>query len=174
MGLHLYFHSIKTNKEVSVCFLAFLWCFCLSSGACFGSNSNIVLLHMMLESTFGFLSIVIAVLICLLPLAISILSIRFKRSILIYILASMRGFSIGYLLSVFLSLFRSAGWLICCLCFVSCSVYDVILFQVWISYFSDPNGKLKIGAFHLACLFVITLIDQLFIAPFLSKLITYF
>lgn len=159
----------------SVCFLAFIWTFSVFAGIILGSKSVPYYTSLMLSAASGPMSIAGMFLIFILPLVISIISIRFKVSFLVLPLALIKGFFYGFLTVSVYSALGSAGWLICLLLLFSNSILIVLLLWFWFKYLKVHNCCLM-RDFLVAIAFgvLVCAFDAIMVSPFLTDVILYF
>lgn len=156
-------------RIIRVVILAFLWTTSLIYGVYTASRdlSVVVLMHLLPS---GKVSIVGLFVVLFLPLLISIASVYYRKTIVIYILSMLKGFSAGYCIWGIASVYGSAGWLIDALYFFSDSFITVILLCFWFRLiYAGTNLKRDCTLALLSTSFV-GIIDYFLVAPFTVSL----
>ena len=109
-----------------VVFLAFLWSTGLIYGVYLGGK-DLSVVSLMRLYLFSQVSIVGLIFVLILPLLITIASVRYGGRIAIYIISMIQGVSIGYTLSAASATFGKSAWLVYILLFFSEFFLSIVL-----------------------------------------------
>lgn len=159
--------SIQRHRCIlHVVILAFIFATSLIYGifTSYRDLSVVVLMRLTLASE---VSIVGLFVVLILPLLITIISVNYRCSIVIYILSMLKGFSIGYCTCGIALSYGSAGWLIDFLFFFSDFFATLILFWFWFRLiYLEGNNLKRDGVVSVLSASLIGIIDYFVVAPF--------
>lgn len=164
-------HAASSLHKFRLFFLVLFWCLSFMIGILFPKMfldttvSLIQMLPLRRESVLGQLILV------LFPLCITAAAVYFSVPSLIYFMVILKGIAFGYCLCGSVLVFASAGWLVFGLLAFSDIFINVILFWLWVLYFTDNTGLLKKGyVIYFFSALTLRLIDYLLICPFLISI----
>lgn len=167
--------SFSFACRINVWILAFVWIIGFVVGAILSHFSEAYIVSLMRAAASCRVSIVWLVICNLFPLLLSAFAVYFSTPVVAECFMLFRAFSYGYIVFGLVPAFGLGGWLVgMLLLFSACSINVMLL---WLFLSSD---KMCFRVFWtrlavcVSAVLVITVVDYLYIAPFLARIMEQF
>lgn len=158
-------------REMNLYLLAFFTLCGCSLGVYTSHKSDSISFHLMRMAVTCPVSIVGLVFVILLPFLITAFAIWISKPYLFLPVSFFNSFSFTLILCYTITVFDTAGWLVCLMLLFSNISVQFCLNWIWIRYFNGTSGSSAEDL--LVCVFgllAIVVIDYLFVAPYLVQL----